>query len=803
MNVLRFFVAAGLAAALVSTPAPGFAQAVAQPPPAAPAPQPAPAPAAPPGSGPDSLTLSESLMRIGPSHYIRQGKVEIHDPKNKTDIYADMIEFFEDEDRAVAVGNVVLSQGTNRIAAERAEFNTSTGLGTFYNASGIATATPPRQQRPTGIAPPPVGGDTLVYFFGESVEKVGPKKYVITKGGFSTCVQPTPRWEMSASTLTLNLDHYTLLKNAVMNVKGVPMLYLPVMYYPTRRDDRATGLLIPTYGASSLRGQSLHNAFFWAIDRSQDATIMYDWFSKAGQGVGSEYRYNYGGGTDGNFRAYLLDQKEVQYVLSDGTLGDPIPPSRSYEIRGGANQRLPAHMLARVSVDYFSSLATSQTFNTNIYDLSRNSRRYGGNVVGAWGTYSLNATMQHDEYFYNADESILTGTWPRVALSRNERPIPGTPMYFSLSSEFAAQLRDTNGLDASGEKVTQSQSLSRIDVNPQIRLPFKKWQWLTANSTINWRDTYYTKSYQPTGDLLIRPSVVSDQPLNRPVLAFQSQIVGPLFNRIWDTPGNGYAEKYKHSVEPFLTVSKTANVENFDRVIVFDGIDSYVGGTTYQYGLANRLYAKKKAAPGQLAQAREIAAIEISQSYYTNQNQAIYDRQYQSTTLGGTKPSHFSPVQLSARAMPSNGINATLRAEFDSTSKQLMTISAQGTFNLGSELQAQAGWSKRAFIETLPGFNDKSNLDHFVNGGATMRTRDNKYGTTYSFNYDVLRATLLQQRITGFYNAQCCGLAMEYQTVNYGSYSNIPPDHRFFLSFTLAGLGNFSPFNGAMSGVPR
>jgi hypothetical protein len=31
----------------------------------------------------------------------------------------------------------------------------------------------------------------------------------------------------------------------------------------------------------------------------------------------------------------------------------------------------------------------------------------------------------------------------------------------------------------------------------------------------------------------------------------------------------------------------------------------------------------------------------------------------------------------------------------------------------------------------------------------------------------------------------------------------VPSDHRFFLSFTLAGLGNFSPFNGAMSGVPR
>ena len=59
--------------------------------------------------------------------------------------------------------------------------------------------------------------------------------------------------------------------------------------------------------------------------------------------------------------------------------------------------------------------------------------------------------------------------------------------------------------------------------------------------------------------------------------------------------------------------------------------------------------------------------------------------------------------------------------------------------------------------------------------------------------------------MSAFYNAQCCGLAFEYQTYNYGASSSspIPSDHRFFLSFTLAGLGNFSPFNGALSGVPR
>ena len=43
------------------------------------------------------------------------------------------------QDRAIATGNVVVTQGNNRIAADRADFNTKTQLGTFYNASGIAT----------------------------------------------------------------------------------------------------------------------------------------------------------------------------------------------------------------------------------------------------------------------------------------------------------------------------------------------------------------------------------------------------------------------------------------------------------------------------------------------------------------------------------------------------------------------------------------------------------------------------------------------------------------------------------------
>ena len=78
-----------------------------------------------------------------------------------------------------------------------------------------------------------------------------------------------------------------------------------------------------------------------------------------------------------------------------------------------------------------------------------------------------------------------------------------------------------------------------------------------------------------------------------------------------------------------------------------------------------------------------------------------------------------------------------------------------------------------------------------------------RIGGSVSFNYDVARSTLLNQRYVGFYNAQCCGVQFEYQAFNYPNNPNqflLPKDRRFNMSFTLAGVGSFSNFFGAFGG---
>jgi LPS-assembly protein len=733
--------------------------------------------------------LECETRQIENQHWVCRGSVVFSQGQgeNDTRVYADELEWFRDEDRAVLTGNVVYRQGRSQISADRAELNTRTRLGKFFHAAGTSVAQPQRRSAPAPgmfIAPEMVGQQTDVYFFGDVVEKLAPKKYRITNGGFTTCVQPTPRWELHAGSMTLNVDDHALLWNSVFNVKNVPLLYLPVVYYPTSEDNRSTGFLLPTYENSNVNGRAIKNAFFWAIGRSHDATFFYDWFSKLGAGGGAEYRYNVGSGV-GNITSYLLDQNPLTQL--DGTTS---PAQRTYKVYGSANQRLPGRFQARADVNYFSNVATHQAFMTNVNDFSQSRRSYGVNVAGSRGHYSLNGTFQRSEWFSTLASSNVTGSTPLISLTQSDRPLFGaiSPLYFSFGSEFAHLDRETLAENAAPD----DRSLSRFDVSPRIRYPFKRWQWLTVNSSLLFRDTYYTRSQDPlTG-------VVLEDDLNRSYVTVDANVTGPVFNRVWDTPANGYAEKFKHTVEPFMTVQRTTSIDNFNQVV--QGVDATVigGVTSVAYGVNNRLYAKRKF--GTTSQAQQIASLGITQTYYTNPVASSFDPNYGSS-FSGTNASNFSAIKMDLNVSPTTAFTSTLRAEIDPTYREFRTLGV-GARHVWAYGTNDVSWNQRFFVANVSGFDDPNAVSRALSATSNVHTSDYRYGGTYTFVFDAAHSTIVQQSVQAFYNAQCCGVSMQYSRAsNAGAYVN--SNNKFLFSVTLAGLGSFSPLDGGLGAIPR
>ena len=720
------------------------------------------------------------VERLADNHTRLTGEVEMigGDGDGTWQFYADQADIFSDESRLVASGNVVFSSGGGRIAAERVEFNLDALTGTFYVAEGSTRLVEDIEPSMFGTQEPEIR------FWGEVIEKVGPRTYRLTNGAFTSCVQPTPRWELAVSSLTINLDEYALLRNCVLKVKGVPLFYLPALYYPIQEDGRATGILMPTYGASTIRGQSISNAFFLAINRSHDATIFHDWFTATGQGLGAEYRYVLGSGSQGNVRTYLLNERETTLVDRFGTGETTIPGRRSYELRGSAQHRISNALRARGQVDFFSDVAVRQTYQTNIYDASNSSRSFGGNVTGSWGAYTASGTADISETFFGSRQATLHGAGPRVSFNQAERPLLDSPVYFAFTSEYANLLRrrtlDTLEIES---------GLTRYDVNPLIRLPFTRWPFLTLNTSVGWRQTYWTESVNEANQQV--PIGIS-----RSFLDLQTQITGPVFVKVWDTPNSGYSERMKHVIEPYVNIRRTTAIDNFDQIVQLEGTDSIVGNVTQiSYGLNNRLYAKRAEGGGQ-AVAEEILTVSVEQSYYTDANAAQFDRQFQ-TSFQGTPPTNYSPVSLLVRTSPTSELSGTLRAEYDVKFGAMRTISADASIEVGGWLNQTAGWSQRRAVEGLTGFTKPA---HYMSSSTNLRTQSNRLGGLYQFDYDIQRGQFLQQRVLVYYNAQCCGINIEYQSFNLeglGTLVRVPQDRRFNLSFTLAGLGTFSNMLGA------
>ena len=718
-------------------------------------------------------------------------KGQVRFEQGDVELYTDELEYFEAEHRVIALGNVTFKQGRNQINADHADFNTETRVGKFFVASGVATTRTPRQSSVapgTFVAPQLTGQQTEVYFFGEIVEKVGPKKYKITNGGFTTCVQPTPRWEFHSGSITVNVDDYTLLYNTVFNVKGVPLLYVPIVYYPTNEENRSTGFLLPTYGTSTLNGKTIGNQFFWAVDRSHDVTFMHDWYSKLGQGGGAEYRYNLGSGA-GHFATYMLKPRR-EAVTSNLTSSD----ESSFFFVGAASQRLPRRFRAQARANYPTNMGANQILKTNLADLGLSRREFGGNVSGGWGRYSVNAMYQRTEWFTSLTSSGISGQSPQVSISQSEQQLtPTAPIYFAFNGDYGHLDHQV----LTDEVVTDDRTLTRIDFFPRVRYPLKRWQWVTIDSSASWRNTFYSRSQEPAADS--NTFIVTDNALNRQFLTVQSDIKGPVFNRVWDTPESSYAEKFKHTIEPYFTVAKTTTTNDSDRVV--SGVDNPTIGTTrYSYGLNNRLQAKRKS--GQSSQAQEIASLVISQSYYTDSRAASNDPNY-ATSFSGSQPSHFTPVRVDLRVNPTTRFSGTTTAEIDPTHRELRSLSARATHSwfAGS---TDVTWSQKFFIEDLVGFSDPNGVSRTLAVSSSAHTIDNRLGGTYSITYDALRTTIIQQTMQGYYSAQCCGFSFQYLRRSFPTgFSSLSGNTQFLFTVTLAGLGSVSPFSGGLGGLPR
>ena len=739
---------------------------------------PAPPPAAAPAPQPPVLDLfrkAESWTSERNGNHVRYtGQAEIE--LAGTRFFADQIDVYTDTRTITAAGNVVFVGAEGRISAERVEFNLANNTGTFFQASGSMSLGNTVDRAPFA------GQEPDVMFYGEQIEKLGDRRYRVTRGGFTTCVQPTPRWEVASGSVTLNLNDYAMATNTVLRVKGVPVLYLPVIYYPLQEDERATGFLLPTYGNSTIRGQAISNAFFWAISRSQDATVFHDWFTRSGQGVGSEYRYIASGSSYGNFRLYRFGRKETAFEQSGTTT--TLPGANSIEVTGNAVHAFGTRTRARLRVDYFTDILTQQLYHQNVYQATRTTRLIDGGISSSLGPVAMSGQYQRTESFSDASQYTVYGGTPRLSASLAPQRLGGA--YVSLNGDYAFLPYRTVRDDV----VISDRSLARTDFSPTLRLPLSRLTFLAVNSSATYRSTYYSKSVGSSGALVPEAYL-------RQYLALRTDIVGPVLSKIWDTPGSSFAERMKHVIEPTFAIDHTTDIDRVTATPLQTDTSDFVvsGATRFTYALNNRLFYRGREVDGVQGQTREFVTLSVQQTYYGNPQSSLYDTLTYGSASTSRRAKTLSPVALSARVSPSTLLDATTRVEYDVYGNGLLLLNAGGSLNV-SAMSGSLNFSRRKYSST-------AKADDYLSANSSVRLNEGRVLANYGLSWNIAQGYIVSQSATLSYFAQCCGIQAEFQQVNFPSSYRLPNDRRVNFGFVLAGLGTFSNFFGAFGGTAR
>ena len=183
--------------------------------------------------------------------------------------------------------------------------------------------------------------------------------------------------------------------------------------------------------------------------------------------------------------------------------------------------------------------------------------------------------------------------------------------------------------------------------------------------------------------------------------------------------------------------------------------------------------------------------MQLQQTWYSNPLASTVDGNY-SGAYTGREASSYSPIAMTTRVSPTRTLSASTAS---STTRRPATGRSIGA--VGRRQSAAMGDVERRLEPAEVRVDDDVALtvqQLLQHRHDIPRCGAASIGGRYALDANLADGTLVQQRIGGFYHAQCCGVSLEYQAWNYGTATSlvVPKDRRFSLSFTLAGVGSFS-----------
>ncbi len=728
---------------------------------------------------------------------------------------ADAIDIDRAMGQAEASGSVVLEDPQGRVRAESASFLLEDETG--YLEEGSLYLPQNRFQ---------ITGSRLEKGIGQS--------YRIWDATFTTCQceDGVPDWSITGEEVDIELGGWGRLREGTFKIKDRTILYLPYGLFPILRD-RQTGFLFPRFGYESSRGFQYVQPFYWAIDKSSDATISLDVETAARLGLLAEYRYLLSAAAGGNIGlSYFIEKirgTTADEVVEPQTLANPEVPENRGSIIGYHQQPGPGDSRIYLQPFLVSDNLFLRDMNVltdlpyqiiNLTTLRYTRSRAGIAKVWDWGLGKAEAEWKQDLI---QKQSRVPQALPRLTFEARQSFLQSR-LRLRLRSEAVEYYRAPL---ASGP---------RFDLAPEVSFPHRFGPYAYGETRVTLRETVY---YLFDNEIPAEPFSLNDPnaPVDtrivphyqhREILQVATNLRSEL-SRVYEVKDWGSITKLKHSIEPFLLYNYVPVVDQED-LPFYDAIDRIRARNAFTYGITTLLLAKVRRGGGPTLLTEDVPPGE------TLGNELVGDQPYgppPAPRIGGTSAAaladeriqelaratlsqsyeisnpvvpgqHFSGVQLAVRVTPVPFFGAQGRIIYavEDPSLSFATVGA----NL-FDPRPIAG-PDDLFLPQLRPVNSLSLFYQFTRGGAvenlnvaTTYRVTNNFALAYLGRFDALDNSFLENW-AGFRLISSC----DCWVIDFAFVDRVNPDTTGVrVQVSLVGLGSFGqqPFDQGFAGLPR
>ena len=302
---------------------------------------------------------------------------------------------------------------------------------------------------------------------GETIKKEEDGSIYLSHGYYTTCKLTEPHWHISSKRIKSIEGKQVVSGPFNLYFNGIPTpLGLPFGIIPNTPEEKASGIIFPSYGEEQVRGIFLRDfGYYFAINDYIHARLTGDIYSKGGWGAKAQSvykkRYRYTGSFNLDFQKFVSPETELNPVDYNTFR---IQWSHSPETRG--TSKFSASVNAG-STSYFNNVINQNNFQNNISSEFTSNVSYSKTFTGT--PFSMSANMRHSQ---SVSTNEVRLDLPSISVNMNRqspfRNVNFEPLKtLNIAWNFNLQNSITNRVDQSfGVPTDLSTGNETVDVIP-------------------------------------------------------------------------------------------------------------------------------------------------------------------------------------------------------------------------------------------------------------------------------------------------------------------------------------------------